>query len=92
VPRHLSGNMRWLWLLAVIGCGGPGESGAWGAGECSLRCERSKGALVQDFGVSGPISCWDSELYLASERECGCIFVRRWGVVVVPLSCSAGGR
>jgi hypothetical protein len=62
----------------------PNESGLWGAGECSLRCEQFKGQLEDDFAVLAP-NCWDSAMVTAgSFQACDCLFQSRWGVTMVP--------
>jgi hypothetical protein len=78
--------------LLLLACGGSeamssgastaaGQSGVWGFGECSLRCERMKPQLISDFGVTSPIDCWSTDMFSAgSLQACDGIFRRRWGV------------
>lgn len=72
------------WLLALMACGqGTASSSQQSAqlpGECSVRCERAKPQLTQNFGVT-QVDCWDPELFFADgPGECDGVFMRRWGV------------
>jgi hypothetical protein len=69
------------WEPTLFSSGGSGQSGAWGFGECSLRCEQVKQQLSETPGTPGPINCWTTDLFGAgSLSACDCAFERHWGV------------
>jgi hypothetical protein len=91
--------LRWMAIFTLMACGRvdslsgdggggaqlmPNESGLWGSGECSFRCEEYKGILEQDYQVLQP-NCWDSAMFTAgSFTACNCLFESRWGVTMLP--------